>query len=390
MIKKRPRVVLLVETSNSYCRELLRGIYAYIQENGPWSTFLTEQARGDPAPKWVLDNLQGDGIIARIENRRIAQAVMKTGLPVVDVSAARIVPEIPWVETDDAAMARSAAEHLLDRGFKHFGFVGRDQFHWSKWREEEFVRVTSQAGNTCSVFRTQPFGRRLPMNLMEEEKQLVSWIQKLPKPVGVMACYDVRGQQLLDVCRRVGVAVPDEMAVVSVDNDEMICSLSDPPLSSVIPNTHQTGYEAARMLDRLMHGKSAGKHSMKIAPLGIATRQSTDVLAVADHNISQAMHFIREHACEGIKVDDVLKAVPLSRRVLEHRFKKLLGYSPHDEILRMQFQRVVELLSETALPLATIAEHSGFRHAEYLSVAFKKRFGVTPSEYRRQHQRGNN
>src|SRR5215831_13271375 len=260
-MKKRPRVVLLVETSNSYCRELLRGIYAYIQENGPWSTFLTETARGDAAPKWVLDNLQGDGIIARIENRSIADAVMKTGLPVVDVSAARIVPEIPWVETDDAAMARLAAEHLLDRGFKNFGFFGYDLFHWSTWREEEFVRTVTKAGNTCSVFRPHSTNKRQPISLMEEEKQLVTWIQKLPKPVGVMACYDVRGQQLLDVCRRVGVAVPDEMAVVSVDNDEMICSLSDPPLSSVIPNTHQTGYEAARMLDRLMHGKSAGKHS---------------------------------------------------------------------------------------------------------------------------------
>ena len=385
-MKKRPRVVLLVETSNSYCRELLKGIYAYIQESGPWSTFLTEQARGDPAPKWVLDNLQGDGIIARIENRHIAQAVMKTGLPVVDVSAARVVPEIPWVETDDAAMARLAAEHLLDRGFKHFGFVGSDQFHWSRWREEAFVQATTHAGGTCAIFRPQPSGRRLRMNLMEEEKQLVAWIQKLPRPVGVMACYDVRGQQLLDVCHRIGVAVPDEMAVVSVDNDEMLCSLSDPPLSSVIPDSYRTGYEAVRMLDRLMSGKSPGKHSLKIAPLGIVTRQSSDVLAVADHHISQAMHFIREHACEGIKVDDVLKAVPLSRRVLEHRFKKLLGYSPHDEILRMQFQRVTELLNNTALPLASIAEHAGFRHAEYLSVAFKKRFGITPSEYRRQHQ----
>jgi LacI family transcriptional regulator len=292
------------------------------------------------------------------------------------------------VETDDAAMSRLAAEHLLDRGFKHFGFVGNDRFHWSRWREEAFVEATTRAGGSCAVFRPQPSSRRQPMNLMEEEKLLVAWIQKLPKPVGVMACYDVRGQQLLDVCHRIGVAVPDEMAVVSVDNDEMLCSLSDPPLSSVIPDAHRTGYEAARMLDRLMGGKSPGKHSLKIAPIGIATRQSSDVLAVADHNISQAMHFIREHACEGIKVDHVLKAVPLSRRVLEHRFKKLLGYSPHDEILRMQFQRVTELLNQTALPLASIAEHAGFRHAEYLSVAFKKKFGVTPSEYRRQHQRG--
>jgi LacI family transcriptional regulator len=386
-MKHRPRVVLLIETSNSYCRELIRGIYAYIQEHGPWSTFLTEQARGDPAPKWVLDNLQGDGIIARIENRRIAHAVMKTGLPVVDVSAARIVPDIPWVETDDAAMARLAAEHLIDRGFKHFGFVGNNRFHWSIWRQNEFARVTTQAGYTCSVFRPKPHGRRMPMNLSEDERQLVAWIRQLPKPVGVMAAYDVRGQQLLDVCHRIGVAVPEEMAVVSVDNDEMLCNLTDPPLSSVIPNTHTTGYEAARLLEQLMAGKSPRNHSRKIAPLGIATRQSSDVLAVPDHDISQAMHFIREHAYEGIGVDDVLKVVPLSRRVLEHRFKKLLGYSPHDEIMRIQFQKVTKLLNETALPLATVAEQAGFRHGEYLSVAFKKRFGMTPSEYRRQHRR---
>jgi LacI family transcriptional regulator len=384
-MKHRPRVVLLIETSNSYCRELVRGIYAYIQEHGPWSTFLTEQGRGDPAPKWVLDNLQGDGIIARIENRRIAHAVMKTGLPVVDVSAARLVPEIPWVETDDAAMAKLAAEHLIDRGFKHFGFVGNSQFHWSSWRQEEFVRVTKQAGAVCSIFRPQRHHRRLPLNLVEEEKQLVAWIHKLPKPVGVMAAYDVRGQQLLDVCHRIGVAVPEDMAVVSVDNDEMLCNLADPPLSSVIPDTYTTGYQAARMLAQLMAGKTPRPHSLKIAPLGVATRQSSDVLAVPDHDISQAMHFIREHGCEGINVNDVLKVVPLSRRVLEHRFKKLLGYSPHDEILRIQFQRVTKLLTETALPLAEVAEQAGFRHDEYLSVAFKKRFGITPSEYRRQH-----
>jgi LacI family transcriptional regulator len=385
-MKHRPRVVLLIETSNSYSRELVRGIYTYIQEHGPWSTFLTEQGRGDPAPKWVLDNLQGDGIIARIENRRIAHAVLKTGMPVVDVSAARIMPDIPWVETDDAAMARLAAEHLLDRGFKSFGFFGDSRFHWSVWRQEEFIRVTKQAGGECSVFRPQRHGQR-PMNLVEEEKQLVTWIRQLPKPVGVMAAYDVRGQHLLDVCHRIGVAVPDEMAVVSVDNDEMLCNLADPPLSSVIPNTHSTGYEAARMLEQLMAGHSLRKQSLKIAPLGIVTRQSSDVLAISDHDISQAMHFIREHACEGINVDDVLKIVPLSRRVLEHRFKKLLGYSPHDEILRIQFQRASKLLTETALPLAAVAEQAGFHHGEYLSVAFKKRFSITPSEYRRRNRR---
>ena len=175
--------------------------------------------------------------------------------------------------------------------------------------------------------------------MAEEERQLSNWVKQLPKPIGIMACYDLRGQQLLEVCRRMGIAVPDEVAVIGVDNDELLCNLSDPPLSSIIPDTHRTGYEAAHILDRLMSGKKCATREVRIAPLGIVTRQSTDVLAIADTDISQAVRFIRQHACDGIKVEDVLNAVPLSRRVLENRFKRLLGRTPHDEILRMQFQR---------------------------------------------------
>jgi LacI family transcriptional regulator len=176
--------------------------------------------------------------------------------------------------------------------------------------------------------------------------------------------------------------VPDEVAVIGVDNDELLCNLSDPPLSSVIPNTYRTGHKAAELLDRLMSGKRAGSEPHFVEPLGIATRQSTDVLAIEDINLVQAIRFIRQHACDGIKIKDVLRAVPQSRRIFESRFKKLLGRTPHEEILRVQLDRARMLLAETALPLSQIAERTGFSHSEYLSAVFKKRLKMPPSHYR--------
>jgi LacI family transcriptional regulator len=201
-----------------------------------------------------------------------------------------------------------------------------------------------------------------------------------------MACHDLRGLQVLQVCRRIEIAVPDEVSVIGVDNDEILCSLSTPPLSSVAQDTYRIGYEAARLLDEWMAGERPEK-GMEIEPLGVITRQSSEGFALTDPLISRAMQFIRDHACDGINVDQILEVVPLSRRMLEHRFKKILGRTPHDEILKLQFERAKQLLTETSLPLTTIAERVGFRHAEYLSVAFKRRFGSPPGEYRNEHRR---
>ena len=191
---------------------------------------------------------------------------------------------------------------------------------------------------------------------------------------------------MVDGCRRIGVSVPDDVAVVGVDNDDLLCSLSDPPLSSVVPDTHRTGYEAAGILDRMMAGESLDSGLTLIAPKGIVTRQSSDVLATADADVSAAVRFIRDHACDGIKVEDVLRVVPVSRRILESRFKKMLGHTPHEEILRMQLHRVRELLEETDLPLATIANRAGFKYVEYLSVVFKRQYGMPPSQFRVKHR----
>ncbi len=379
-----PKVTLLVETSNAYARELLHGVRAWLREHGPWSIWLAEAGRGAAPPAWLRD-WKGDGIIARIETPAIARAVAAAKLPTVDVSAARQLPDVPWLETDDRAIARAAADHLRERGFQSFGYYGDARFNWSRWRGEAFAAQVAEHGQAllCSVF-VEPVHRRgtSPPDGEAEAAALAKWIRSLPKPVGIFAGYDIRGVQVLEVCRRLGLAVPDEVAVVGVDNDELLCDLADPPLSSVIPDVRRTGYEAAALLARLMRGDKIRGEGRLFAPLGVATRQSTDVVAVEDKNISVAVRYIREHACEGISVADVLKVAPLSRRVLETRFQKLLGRSPHAQILGVKLERVKRLLGETDLSLSAIADRTGFAHVEYLSVAFKRNVGVTASEYR--------
>jgi LacI family transcriptional regulator len=203
-----------------------------------------------------------------------------------------------------------------------------------------------------------------------------------------MTANDLRGQHVLDACKRVGIAVPEEAAIIGCDNDELLCRLCDPPLSSVVPNPEQIGFEAASLLQQLMDASGRTRKSLErvrreVAPLGVVTRQSTDVLAIADASLAAALKFIRENACAGTTVEDVLRHVPISRSMLERGFRQFLKRSPHAEIRLVQLKRVRELLSETDLPLDRVAELTGFKHPEYLSVVFKRELGETPGQYRR-------
>jgi LacI family transcriptional regulator len=371
-MRKRRSVALLVETSNAYARGLLSGIMAYVRQHQPWSIYLPELGRGDTPPQW-LAKWRGDGLIARIETPEIARAVARKRLPVVDVSAARHIKSIPWVETDDLAIARVACDHLLERGFRTLAYCGEPRFQWSQGRSEFFRQFAAKAGAEVRVYEAAG---------TTDRRELSAWVRELPKPVGVFACYDIKAQQLLDVCREMGVAVPEEVAVLGVDNDPLLCSLTSPPLSSVIPNTHRTGYEAAALLERMMGGDRVAPTGHLIAPIGVETRQSTDILAIADRDIAGAVRFIREHACDGATIADLLRAVPLSRRVLESRYKKATGRTPHEDLVRFRIDRVKQLLAETDHSLERIAALAGFDHPEYMSVAFKRESGKTPGEFR--------
>ncbi|EMI47124.1 xylose operon regulatory protein [Rhodopirellula sp. SWK7] len=238
----------------------------------------------------------------------------------------------------------------------------------------------------CDVFAsTSRSNPRYSWN--REKKRLAKWIIGLPKPVGVFACYDIRAQQVLDVCREEEMRVPEEVAVLGVDNDKLLCNLCYPPLSSIIPNAHRTGREAARLLEILMNGGDVDEERHLIQPRGIATRQFTDVLAIEDPDIATAVRFIRENACDGINVKDVLKQVPLTRRALELRFQNLLGRTQHQEIIRQRVERVKRLLMETDMPLKAIARTAHFEHEEYMSVVFRRSTGLPPGKYRQAHKR---
>lgn len=379
----RPRsVALLIETSNAYSRGLLDGVIAWMKLHRHWSVYLPEQERGASPPDW-LKRWRGDGIIARIETRRTADAIRRTRLPVVDVSAGRHLPEVPWVETDDKAIASLAADHLTSRGFRHLAFCGDPGFNWSVWRESGFRSAAERAGAQYHVHQCIPLTSP-GYSWNRDRSRMVTWLNHLPRPAGILACYDIKAQQVLSLCRETGIRVPEELAVIGVDNDRRLCELSDPPLSSVIPNTHRAGFEAAALLDRLMAGRSVSRSPILIPPLGIETRQSTDVLAIGDPQIAEAARYIRDHACRGIAVRDVLRHVPLSRRVLESRFQEAIGRTPHAEILRLRIDRAKELLATTDQSLASIAVATGFRHAEYFSVAFRRTTGLTPRTWRRQ------
>jgi LacI family transcriptional regulator len=380
--RQNRRVAVVIEASNAYARGLLAGILRHVREHEPWTVFLPEHGRGTP-PLEALAKWAGDGVIARIETESTAKAIARLrrqfGIPVIDVSAARLVADLPYVETDDVAIAAVAADHFFERDFRHFAFLGDDRFQWSDNRCRAFVEAVAARGNDVAVF--SPRGCTTPP--ADDDEAVEAWLAGLPKPVALLACYDSRGRQAIDACQRAGIAVPDEVAVLGVDDDAVLCGLTSPPMSSVMPDAIGAGRRAAELLEQLMRREPLERSEWLMPPLGIAVRQSTDVLAIDDPLVVAAVRQIRDHACDGIKVADVARTLKTSRRVLEHRFTKRVGHTPHEEIARVQFRRVEQLLRETTLPLATIASRAGFRHTEYMTVAFTKRHGMPPSRWRR-------
>ncbi len=385
---RRRQVALLIEPSRAYGRGLLLGISQFVREHQAWSVLFQEWAWTDAPPSW-LRKWEGDGVIARIETRRLADAVLELGVPVVDVRGSVPDLDIPLIDTDDQVVASLAAEHLLERGFRHCAYCGFVGANYSDKRSRWFVEGIRRAKADCHVYqppRSLPGGDTIERekDALLYEEDLVHWLVALPKPVGIMACNDLRGQQIMNACRRAGLLVPDEVALVGVDNDEVLCELADPPLTSVAPNARRIGYEAAQLLDRMMQGQRPSQQQQLVPPLGIVTRRSTDVLAIPDRAVASVLRFIREHACEGIRVPDLVKVAALSRTVLERRFTRLVGRSPKVEILRVQIARAKQLLADTDLSLPAIAERCGFHHAEYFSSIFRLKIGMPPGRFRRQ------
>lgn len=375
-----PHVALLIETSRSHGRGLLNGIRQYIAENEEWSVFLMPRSLDSQVPDWI-SRWKGDGILSRTTSQEMADAIKASGIPTVELRSTKLKHSFPFLGIDNRAMGRLVAEHFLERGIRHFGVYEIGIEVYFEQRRDNYIQTIKQAGYEVSVFSASE-DSEAPREWEKHQEQMANWVRGLPKPVGIMACTDQLGFWLLDACDRAGISVPDEVAVVGVENDEMLCMMARPPLSSVSFNSARIGYEAAALLSRLMKGEPAPTEPYLISPLGIVTRQSSDVVAVDDPELALALRFIRENACKGIQVTDILKAVPMSRTALERQMKTAIGRSPKAEIIRNQLERAKEMLAATDLSLAQISQRVGFRHAQHFSTIFKDKLGETPGTFR--------
>lgn len=384
-VKNRRKVALLVETSRSYGRGVLRGIADFARTRSNWTLLHQEMTIDVLLPEWMRQT-QIDGVIARVDNRSI-DSLRLLAAPCVDVRCSQRFPGIPQVETDDRKVAQLAFEHLWDRGFRHFAYCGFKHAHYSESRLRFFQDAADRASCPVSVYETVG-QRNAPITTVEQSgiadaEALSAWLTSLTPPTGIFVCNDIRGQQVLNACSGLGLAVPDDLGVIGVDDDDTICPLSNPPLSSVRPDAVRVGYRAAEILDAMINGSRDQAAVELIPPTAVVQRLSTRVIAVDDREVARVCRFIREHACDGIDVHDVAEFTSLSRRQLERRFRSKLSRSLHEEITAVQIDRVKQLLRESNLTLDQIAPLAGYSHKERLGAVFKKTCGETPGSYRR-------
>ncbi len=375
------KVALLIETDRSYGRGLLRGIARWSHLHGSWSFFVEPGTIRTVVPR--LREWGCEGIVARVVNDRVAGRIAALGVPAVVLAYTAGPGQVRLGTGPPFGEGRLAAEHFLDRGFRNFAFCGYAETVYDR-RQEAFAAQLAKVGRTVDVYR-RPWVKRERWWGVQQQ-HMAQWLAGLPKPVGLFAGNDDVGRRVLEACQAARLAVPDEVAVLGVDNDELLCELCNPPLSSIAFSTEKAGFEAAAALEQMMSGKRPNRAEIIVEPSTVIARQSSDVMAMEDHEVAMAVRFIREHAMDPIHVEDVLEAVPLSRRAMETRFRRVLGRSPNVEILRAHVDRAKLLLATTSMAIPWIAQHSGFATPDYMSFIFRRATGMKPLEYRKHYQ----
>lgn len=356
---------LLVPLENRYGREVTRGVREYARANRAWQLTVVEPTG---AMLRTLGRAKPDGIIGLFASEALERQARGLGRPAVNVSSRRRRGILPRVTPDNPLIGRLAAEEFLRRGFRHFAFAGEDGHIGFQLRRQGFTKAVRKAGFDCQCLPDRHDARS---------------VRAMPKPIGILACDDARARQIVCACIRAGVQVPREVAVIGVDNDEAVCELADVPLSSVDPDGRRVGFEAAALLDRLMARQPLERKCVLVPPAGLEVRSSSDVVAVPDDEVVSAMRYMHSHACDPMRVQDMLGVLKVSRRTLEKRFRTIFGRTLHDEIRRLQFERARELLCGTDLKVPQVAERCGFRDPKRFTTLFRQEFGAPPVAFRR-------
>lgn len=387
MMSAMRHIGLLLDIQEEYPRSIVQGIIRYGRASGGWQV-MAKRCR--PVLLWEdLDHWEGDGIIAWVRYEEEAERLRGLRVPVVNVSSWLAKAPFPSILSDNRAIGRLAAEHLLERGLERFAFLRVLDTAYARDREQTFSETVCAAGFECrSLYAHSAVtdtGSAHPADPDTEE--LAAMLRDLEMPAGVLAVTDFLGRHIIETCKENDVHVPDELAVVGVDNETLFCEMAEPQLSSVALAGEQMGFQAARLLDGLIDGERPPPESTLIPPTGIVARHSTDVLAIDDPKVAAAVRFIRDNAARNFDVSDILRTVPVSRRSLEIRFQNIVGRSLHEEIRRVHIQRAKSLLVHTDLTVPSLAESSGYNGPDRFRVAFVKEVGMTPTAYRQQFTR---
>ncbi len=369
-------MTVLVPAHSGWGRGVIKGIAAFANRHGPWQLHVEAEGERRVLPRgW-----QGDGIIARVSTPAVARDLAALKVPLVNVSAIRLdaaSQAIPRVCNDLRACGTMAARHLLDRGLKNFGYVGLPKLAYVQEHRDAFAAVIGESGHEC---HTHALGT--DDESTAKAGKLTSWLRSLPKPIGILTWANAQGRAVVDACRRAHLLVPEDVAIVSGDDDTLLCESCLPTLSAIGVAAERIGMSAAELLHLQMADRPLPPTPIAVAPLGIVTRQSTDTFAIDNHDLLRALGFIRENASKPIRVDDVLDEVPVSRRTLERLFQEQLGRTPAEEIRRVRLERAKHLLASTDLAVPKVAAACGFGTGEYLATVFRQAVGMTPLKYR--------
>ncbi len=390
-IDKMPQIAVMLPPSIKVCRDMRQGVLRYVRTHGPWSLHLIDdrswQQRLSDSPEFY-SGLIGEPVTAAeirmVSSMRVPMVLVDPQLTVVTRAYRRVLARSSLIRCDSAEVGRCAARHFLDRGFRHFAYVGAPPGNtWSNERLRAFRNALRDAGFRVEVFCMQ---RENEPTLSDELADLGPWLLSLPKPCAVFCAWDLRARQVVDACGMAGVKVPDEVSVLGVDDDEDLCLSSVPPISSVRLDAERAGYEAARLLDDMLRGVR-GRDFVDYGPVGIAMRDAAAVGGADDPVVRSASEFIGINAALSPSVADVARHVCVSIRVLERRFARRTGMTVQNAIERAKIERVKTLLVETNEQIKAIASACGFSTVSHLTARFRRLEGMSMSEYRMCHGR---
>jgi LacI family transcriptional regulator len=390
MVRKTPlpggkvhRVVILLDISFSFARQALRGINQYCRTNMPrWTLFPLLHGARYPM---LLDEVRPDAILAGFLVDPVLRFVRSRRIPLVSISSSRLDIPAVFVIPDNVEAGRVAAEHFLERGYRSFGYMGLSWADFSRLRRSGFQQRVLEAGGECREF-ISPRVHMVDGIPVDDMEGFDDWIRAIPKPAGILAVDEGRAWELVLHCLALGVRIPDEIAVLSCGEDDLVCESVDVPISGLDMRFQTIGFEAARVLDRLLRGHPPPREPVLIPPGKVTVRQSTDIFAIGDANLSAAVRFVREHACEKIGVEDILREVPVGRRWLERRYRRLLGRSIYADINHQRIQRAKAMLDGSNQKISEISLRCGFEHPQHFGATFRRITGQTPAQYRRGHK----